>query len=207
MAATRTALRRVPTRTNAMPMVTVLTGLREVGGATGRDFSRSFSSGKTSVHQMAQNPVNVIAAVLPNMGIGWKGGLPWHSKSLVKEMKHFTRLTSAAAEGKQNAVVMGRKTWESIPEKFRPLRNRINVVLSRTLSHLPLGAHYLATDFSNALAQLSESELCCRIDHIWIIGGSSIYKAHCWSIFGPELLSGSIVAPSMPSHLHYSHHA
>uniref|UniRef100_UPI00358E4AEF dihydrofolate reductase-like n=1 Tax=Myxine glutinosa TaxID=7769 RepID=UPI00358E4AEF len=125
---------------------------------------------------MAQKHLDVIAAVLPNMGIGWNGNLPWHSKSLVKEMKFFTRLTSAAAEGKQNAVIMGRKTWESIPDKYKPLRNRINVVLSRTLSHPPPGAHYQATGLSNALEQLSEPDICCRIDLVWIIGGSSIYK-------------------------------
>ena len=46
-------------------------------------------------------------------------------------MAYFARVTSSAPEGARNAVVMGRKTWESIPGKFRPLRDRLNVVISR----------------------------------------------------------------------------
>src|SRR5690606_24683677 len=53
---------------------------------------------------------------------------PWR---LAKEMKYFARATSEAPEGTRNADVMGRTTWESIPEKFRPLPNRVNVVVSR----------------------------------------------------------------------------
>ena len=50
-------------------------------------------------------------------------------------MKYFKELTSRTTDpAKQNAVVMGRKTWESIPAKFRPLAGRINVVLSRGAS-------------------------------------------------------------------------
>merc|ERR1719162_1519017 len=49
-------------------------------------------------------------------------------------MAHFKRVTLAKADGTtgKNAVIMGRKTWESIPEKFRPLAGRINVVLTRS---------------------------------------------------------------------------
>ena len=54
------------------------------------------------------------------LGIGLNGDLPW---KLSQEMKHFTKLTKSGGAGK-NAVLMGRKTWESIPSKFRPLRDR-----------------------------------------------------------------------------------
>merc|ERR1712083_500353 len=60
------------------------------------------------------------------LGIGWNGDLPW---KLSQEMKHFTKLTKSGGAGK-NAVLMGRKTWESIPSKFRPLRDRYNVVIT-----------------------------------------------------------------------------
>lgn len=57
------------------------------------------------------------------------GALPW---SLPGDMAYFKELTSRTADpAKQNAVIMGRKTWESIPAKFRPLKGRINVVLTR----------------------------------------------------------------------------
>ena len=69
----------------------------------------------------------IVAATLEN-GIGQNGGLPWH---LPKDMAYFAKATSNAPEGKKNAVVMGRNTWESIPMKFRPLKDRVNVVISR----------------------------------------------------------------------------
>ena len=46
-------------------------------------------------------------------------------------MKYFNRMTKTAAAGKKNAVVMGRKTYESIPPKYRPLDGRVNVVLTK----------------------------------------------------------------------------
>jgi len=62
-------------------------------------------------------------------------GLPW---SLPGELKNFRKITTASAtkiehttsEKLQNAVVMGRNTWESLPQKNRPLKNRLNVVVS-----------------------------------------------------------------------------
>ena len=69
----------------------------------------------------------IIAATKAN-GIGVNNTLPWHLRN---DMKYFAQVTSNAADGQQNAVIMGRKTWESIPKKFRPLSNRYNIVLSR----------------------------------------------------------------------------
>ena len=83
--------------------------------------------------------LTIIAAVTRKNGLGVNGTLPW---KLPKEMAHFRKATSALGSiptgssdpSKQamNAVIMGRKTWESIPIKFRPLKGRINVVVSRT---------------------------------------------------------------------------
>jgi len=72
----------------------------------------------------------IVAATARNLGIGRAGTLPW--PSLKGEMGYFARVTKRAPTGK-NAVVMGRKTWESIPPKFRPLNGRINVVISKTM--------------------------------------------------------------------------
>jgi dihydrofolate reductase len=74
----------------------------------------------------------LIAAVTRQNGVGANGTLPWR---LPKEMAHFRKATSSLAgaphQESMNAVVMGRKTWQSIPPKFRPLKGRINVVVSR----------------------------------------------------------------------------
>ena len=71
----------------------------------------------------------IVAACGKSLGIGLNGELPWKLKS---EMKYFAEKTSKTKDiDKINAVIMGRKTWESIPLKFRPLKNRFNVILSR----------------------------------------------------------------------------
>lgn len=121
--------------------------------------------------------LNCIVAVCPDMGIGRNGNLPWHPIRLSKEFKHFQKMTmTPTVEGKKNVVIMGRKTWFSIPAQNRPLKNRINVVLSRELKTAPEGAHYLAADFSSALRILENAELEAQADQVWIIGGSSLYK-------------------------------
>ncbi|NWI98085.1 DYR reductase, partial [Pitta sordida] len=94
------------------------------------------------------------------------------------EYKYFQRMTTTTrAEGKQNAVIMGKKTWFSIPEKNRPLKDRINIVLSRELQEAPKGAHYLAKSLDDALALLDLPELQNKVDMVWIVGGTSVYKA------------------------------
>lgn len=125
---------------------------------------------------MMSRILNGIVAVCPDLGIGNKGNLPWHPVRLSNEFKHFRMMTATpSVEGKQNVVIMGRKTWLSIPEKNRPLSNRINIVLSREHKGPLAGAHYLAPDFSSAL-RLLDTELADQVDMVWIIGGSSLYK-------------------------------
>ncbi|EPB69647.1 putative dihydrofolate reductase [Ancylostoma ceylanicum] len=75
--------------------------------------------------------MGLIVAVDSKFGIGKNGTIPW---TLRKDMNFFVKHTSTTEDpAKMNAVIMGRKCWESIPEKFRPLKNRLNVVISRTL--------------------------------------------------------------------------
>ncbi|XP_074935706.1 dihydrofolate reductase isoform X1 [Phalacrocorax aristotelis] len=120
--------------------------------------------------------LNSIVAVCQNMGIGKDGSLPW--PPLRNEYKYFQRMTSTShIEGKQNALIMGKKTWFSIPEKNRPLKDRINIVLSRELKETPKGAHYLSKSLDDALALLDSPELKSKVDMVWIVGGTSVYKA------------------------------
>ncbi|CAM4572579.1 unnamed protein product [Caretta caretta] len=121
-------------------------------------------------------PLNSIAAVCQNMGIGKNGDLPW--PPLRNEFKYFQRVTmTTTVKGKQNALIMGKRTWFSIPEKNRPLKDRINIVLSRELKETPKGADYLAKSLDDALVLLDSPELKSKVDMVWIIGGSSVYKA------------------------------
>jgi dihydrofolate reductase len=86
-----------------------------------------------------------------------------------------------------NAVIMGRKTWDSIPEKFRPLKGRLNIVLSR--SYLGLSRAFLARQWegsandkepykvSSLTVALTTLSLRKDISKVFVIGGAEIYKA------------------------------
>ncbi|CCK67989.1 dihydrofolate reductase KNAG_0A03010 [Huiozyma naganishii CBS 8797] len=124
--------------------------------------------------------VGIVAALLPDLGIGFQGKLPWR---LSKEMKYFREVTSLTRDPqKTNAVVMGRKTWESIPARFRPLPNRINVVISRqfpeTLCKETLQEDketYKSNSLQLAIQQL-QFQLGAQLERIYIIGGGEIYN-------------------------------
>ena len=79
---------------------------------------------------MSTKNFSLVVAATQKGGIGLKNDLPW--PKLKGDMSFFRDLTSTCDdENKMNAVILGRKTWESIPTKFRPLPGRINIVLSR----------------------------------------------------------------------------
>ncbi|XP_050521687.1 dihydrofolate reductase [Daktulosphaira vitifoliae] len=113
---------------------------------------------------------NVIAAISKNGGIGYKGDLPWRLKN---EMNYFNKMTTQVkSTDKKNAVIMGRLTWQSIPDKFRPLKDRLNVVISKTLHSVPEGV-LLYPELYKAVEDLSLKE---NIEKIWVIGGSFLYN-------------------------------
>jgi dihydrofolate reductase len=119
-------------------------------------------------------PFSIIVAVDAKFGIGKEGNLPWH---LPEDLKHFKVITTKTSDpSKKNVVIMGRKTWESLPEQFRPLPRRINVVLSRDESlKLPKDV-YKAVDFSQVVQLLQEKAFLETIDQVFVIGGGQIFK-------------------------------
>lgn len=117
----------------------------------------------------------MIVAVDAAFGIAKNNDLPWH---LPKEYAHFVKQTTETSnENALNAVVMGRKCWDSIPARYRPLKNRVNVIISRTMEPVTTENFVVSPDFNEALNLLNESELFRnRVETIWNIGGSEIYK-------------------------------
>jgi dihydrofolate reductase len=111
----------------------------------------------------------VIVAVDESGGIGKGGKLPW---KLPDEMAYFKTITTAASMFQQNAVIMGRNTWESIPEKFRPLQNRVNIVLTRDPRY--------EADGAITLGSLNEALWLCAgrtdIEDVFVIGGAQLYE-------------------------------
>lgn len=106
--------------------------------------------------------VSLVAAVSANRVIGRGGGLPWRLKD---DMAYFQRVTMG------KPVVMGRKTWESIPEKFRPLAGRRNVVISRSG-----GAEGQSSGGVEWVGSLAEAfELLGGYEEVMVIGGGQVY--------------------------------
>lgn len=103
-------------------------------------------------------------------GIGAEQGLPW--PKLKADLAHFKRITSDAAPGKRNAILMGRRTWESKEVNRRPLPRRLSVVISRQEQALPDGVV--------GARSLTEAAFRARqhadIDQIFVVGGAEIYR-------------------------------
>lgn len=103
--------------------------------------------------------IALIYARAANGVIGRDGSMPWH---LPEDLAHFRQLT----EG--HPVIMGRKTWDSLPPRFRPLPGRRNVVLTRQAQWQADGAER-ADSLAHALA------MCRDAAQVWVIGGGQIY--------------------------------
>lgn len=103
--------------------------------------------------------LNLIYARAANGVIGTNNTLPWH---LPEDMAHFKRHTTGCP------VIMGRKTWDSLPPRFRPLPGRLNLVLTRQADWQAEGAEHF-TRLDDALAR------CRDAAEVWVIGGAELY--------------------------------
>ncbi len=134
---------------------------------------------------------DIIVAVDEKRGIGKSGCLPW---SLPADMLHFKEVTTKVSSPlKINAVIMGRKTWESIPEKFRPLKNRINIVLTRNKDFsLPEGVFKVGS-VESAMDLLNSTVYKEKVETVFVIGGESVYNqaidtGKCQKIYLTQIL-------------------
>jgi len=115
----------------------------------------------------------MIVALCRGGGIGYEGQLPW--PKLARDMRFFAEMTSSSVFPYNSAVVMGRRTWDSIPASARPLKFRDNFVISAlhddtaVTAPLPTGVTFLKN-----LSEIHEHAK--NYDVVWFIGGASIYE-------------------------------
>jgi dihydrofolate reductase len=110
---------------------------------------------------MSAPKVGLIWAEAHGGVIGAAGGMPWH---VPEDLAHFKRTTGGAP------VVMGRRTWDSLPPRFRPLPGRANIVVTRQPDWAADGA-VRAASVDEALA-LAASD---ADDVVWVIGGAELF--------------------------------
>lgn len=115
-------------------------------------------------YSMSTSHISLIAIIGKNRELGRGGELLWH---LPDDMKRFKELTSG------HPVIMGRKTWESLPERFRPLPNRTNIVVTRQSGYKALGA-VVVDGLSDAFLTAQDAD---GSEETFIIGGGEIYAA------------------------------
>ncbi|MCW5909909.1 MAG: dihydrofolate reductase [Cyclobacteriaceae bacterium] len=106
--------------------------------------------------------ISLIAALSENRTIGKNNDLPWR---LPDDMKYFMETT------KGHYVIMGRKNYQSLPEKFRPLPNRTNIVITRSADFAAPGCH-VVHNLNDAL----EFARKANQQEVFVIGGAEIYR-------------------------------
>ena len=119
-----------------------------------------------------------IVSMTSTRAIGDGGKIPWWVE---EDMRYFYKTTVGSGK---NAVIMGRNTWFSIPASRRPLKNRLNIILSTTLD--PDGDETCDEDekqrlkgcliFSDFTKAITETRKMKELETVWIIGGESIYR-------------------------------
>lgn len=110
----------------------------------------------------SDRPIGLIWAEARDRVIGADGGMPWH---VPEDLAHFKAVTLGAP------VVMGRRTWESFPARFRPLPGRRNIVVTRRDEWADAGAER-ASSLEDALALAAEGDP----ERIWVIGGGELFR-------------------------------
>lgn len=116
-------------------------------------------------------PFDVIVALDKKRGIGKNNLLPWH---LPQDLAHFKALTVGKTH--QQAVIMGRKTWDSLPASVRPLPNRFNIVVSSGMKPLSLPDVEWCKGFDEALVLCEALHTQSVIGAAFVIGGASLYE-------------------------------
>jgi dihydrofolate reductase len=114
-------------------------------------------------------PIDLVVAVDLDWGIGKADGLPW--PRLRGDLAHFRKLTSTTTrDDGRNAIVMGRRTWQSKEVGGKPLARRLNVVVSRSPLTVPDGV--IATGSIEAAVEAAKA---AGVERVFVVGGAQIY--------------------------------
>ena len=111
---------------------------------------------------------DIIVACENKFGIGYEGSLPW--KTIPHDLRYFHYLTS------KSVVIMGRKTWESIPIKFRPLSNRINYIITKKNNNHEFP--HTVSIFNSLIDALYSAWELFPSKAVFVIGGQNIMKLY-----------------------------
>ena len=141
---------------------------------------------------------SLIVAVDSHFGVGKNNTIPWY---LPSDLKRFAKITKGNG---QNIVIMGRKTWESLPEAYKPLPGRQNVVLTSNKAYtIPTGVS-IHTSLDEALQSLENKD---SDGEIFVIGGGQLYThaitlPQCKKIYITQLTRNfdcDVFFPTIPS--------
>jgi dihydrofolate reductase len=113
---------------------------------------------------------DIVVAADQAWGVGHGNTLPW--PRLKGDRAHLKALTVDAPDGKRNAVIMGRRTWESKEVGGKPLPRRLTIVVSRGTSALPEGV-LAARSLTEALYRAGRHD---DIDNVFVLGGAQLYR-------------------------------
>ena len=137
---------------------------------------------------MNQKPIYMILSCDDNNGIGHKNALPW---CIPDDLMYFKKMTTRVKDSsKQNMIIMGKRTWESLP--YQPLPKRVNMILSRTKSVINPDVYIISNQPIRHSISLESAIIHANsdstIENIFIIGGASVYnealsKKKCYKIF------------------------
>ena len=118
--------------------------------------------------------VDIVVAHDQSLGIGRDNTLAWH---IPEDMRFFRRLTTITSlPTRQNAVIMGRRTYESLPDAYRPLPNRYTIVVSKTRQYE--GDTLCTVASLDAAVERAESGVSTdTIEQVFCIGGGQLYQA------------------------------
>ncbi|PVU85370.1 hypothetical protein BB561_005863 [Smittium simulii] len=139
------------------------------------------------------SPINIVAAIDQNYGIGLDNDIPWY---IPEDLVYFNKLTktginvpqsdiaNSESDNSMSVCIMGRKTWESLPDKYRPLPGRFNIILSSKQNLIDLNnTRYknvrIASSIKQAISlvhEINQSTTSIKLGSVFIVGGSNIYE-------------------------------